>query len=286
MIADWQTNLLYLADTLLVKYPNFCKSLENILVKHSVKYSFLPGTNDVWAVDFMPIQTDISRFVQFTYNPCYLQTQTLLPTISNVDEICSEIGVLTIKSDLVVDGGNVIKGTDIVIMTSRIFKDNSNYAKDELLTKLKELFEVDKLFIIPEQPFDFTGHADGMIRLLNDQTLLINEPNFLESPRFLASFRSAIKKTGLEYVQIPYNPYNNIHKDHAQGCYMNFLQLDGTVLVPIFGMKEDDLAIRKFEELYPSCAIVPILSNDIANDGGILNCISWNILSRDDCGVP
>jgi len=121
-----------------------------------------------------------------------------------------------------------------------------------------------------------------MIRFLNDQTLLINEPNPLENPSFLASLRNAIKKTGLEYVQIPYNPYNNIHKDHAQGCYMNFLQLDGTVLVPIFRMKEDDLAIRKFEELYPSSAIIPILSNEVAHEGGILNCISWNILSQDD----
>jgi agmatine deiminase len=42
-------------------------------------------------------------------------------------------------------------------------------------------------------------------------------------------------------------------------------------------MKEDDIAMRKFEQLFAGQTIRTIDSNDIADEGGILNCITWNI---------
>lgn len=63
----------------------------------------------------MPIQTDLNNFVRFVYNPSYLQTKKNLETISNVDEICNIIGIKTLKTDIIVDGGNVTRWTNKVI---------------------------------------------------------------------------------------------------------------------------------------------------------------------------
>lgn len=78
MITDSQTNFLYLADTLAIKYPDFYKRFENVLKDCNIPFDFLPQTKDVWAVDFMPIQTDLNKFVQFVYNPAYLQAKKYL----------------------------------------------------------------------------------------------------------------------------------------------------------------------------------------------------------------
>ena len=43
-------------------------------------------------------------------------------------------------------------------------------------------------------------------------------------------------------------------------------------------MKENDEFVRQFEYLFAGQTIVTVPSNDIANAGGILNCITWNIL--------
>nr|WP_287936590.1 hypothetical protein [Algoriphagus sp.] len=52
MIPDSQTNFLYLADTLPKNYPDFyARSEQKLNVKH-VDFDFLPGTKDVWAVDY------------------------------------------------------------------------------------------------------------------------------------------------------------------------------------------------------------------------------------------
>src|SRR5450432_3960692 len=115
MITDSQTNKLFLAGCLPTKYPGFFKEFERVLYKCKINFELLPGTKDVWAVDYMPIQIDLNKFVRFVYNPEYLQKEEYLKTISNADSICEKIGIETIKSNIVLDGGNVIRASDKVI---------------------------------------------------------------------------------------------------------------------------------------------------------------------------
>jgi agmatine deiminase len=77
-----QTNLLYLADCLPKKNPAFANDFEQLLNKNHIEYSYLPNTKDIWAVDYRPVQLGINSFVNFIYNPDYLQTKSGLPHVS------------------------------------------------------------------------------------------------------------------------------------------------------------------------------------------------------------
>jgi agmatine deiminase len=277
MIPDSKTNFLYLADTLPKKYPTFYSEFEKVLHHCNISYKLLPGTKDVWAVDYMPIQIDLNKFVRFVYNPTYLQTKKYLKTISDVDSICEQIGIKTIKSNILLDGGNVTRTSDKVIMTDRIFAENPTYDRKQLIKELHDYFEVDKLFLVPEQPKDFTGHSDGMVRFIDEQTVIINDFKE-ENEAFRRAFEIAIHNTGLNYSKIPYNLSHNANNDQANGDYINYLQMENTVIIPTFGIKEDDEVVKQFEQLFAGQTIAPIDANEIAKDGGILNCISWNIL--------
>ena len=277
MIKDNQTNFLYLADCLPKKYSNFYKQFVKTLTDCNIELALLPKTKDVWAVDYMPIQVDLTRFVRFVYYPSYLQSKKYLKTISDVDAICEHIGIETIKSKIILDGGNVTRTTDKVIMTDRIFIDNPDYKRKVLIKELLNLFQVDKLFLIPEQPKDFTGHSDGMVRFIDEETVIINDYK-LEKTDFRRAFEIAIHNTGLDYIKIPYNPYRNDSYNQANGDYINYLQMKNSVIIPTFGIKEDDEAVKQFQHLFAKQTIATVPSNEIANDGGILNCITWNIL--------
>lgn len=276
MIPDCQTTFLYLADTLPIKYPNFYKRFESLLKKNQIKFGLLPNTRDVWAVDYMPLQIDQNKFVRFTYNPRYLQTKKYLKTISDCDEICKAINTETIKSKIILDGGNVTKFTDIVIMTDRIFIDNPQIEKKKLIKQLEKLFQIEKLILVPEQPNDFTGHSDGMIRFIDSKNVIINDYS-KEKPEFSRAFEIALHNAGLNYIKIPYNIYENSSKDCANGVYVNYLQMENIIIVPVFNIKEDERSVKKLEQIFSSSTILTIDANEIANDGGILNCISWNI---------
>jgi len=132
LIPDNKTNFLYLADTLPKKYSNFFQQFEKVLNKCNINFELLPKTKDVWAVDYMPIQVEVDKFVRFVYNPSYLQSKKYLKTISDVDSICKELEIETIKSNIILDGGNVTRTIDKVIMTNRIFIENPGYNRKQL----------------------------------------------------------------------------------------------------------------------------------------------------------
>ena len=60
--------------------------------------------------------------------------------------------------------------------------------------------------------------------------------------------------------------------------HLKTAQMEKTLIIPTFGIKEDDIAVKQLETIFAGQKIATIESNEIANDGGILNCITWNIL--------
>ncbi|RZK07017.1 MAG: hypothetical protein EOO46_14860 [Flavobacterium sp.] len=241
-----------------------------------VDFALLPNTKDVWAVDYMPIQVADNSFVQFIYNPDYLQPKTWQKTISDVNAICDSLQLSRNLSNIVLDGGNVIKWKGTVIMCDKVFRENPKISRQQLSAKLRELFQIDKLYFVPQEPKDTIGHADGMIRFIDSGTVLINDLS-KEEAEFTRAFLIALDNAGLSYVQIPYNPYQNKSYSQANGCYINFLQMKDIIFVPVFGLNEDDKVLNQLENIFTNHKVIPIESNEIANNGGVLNCISWNI---------
>lgn len=278
MIQDDQTNFLYLADSLSKKYPDFYRRFVNVLEDTCINYALLPGTKDVWAVDYMPVQVSKNRFIQFFYNPDYLRsTVKWSKTISDVDSICRSIGIVPERSDIVLDGGNVIRSNSKVIMCDKVFSENPGIPPDKLIDELQQLLQVDKIIFIPTDPSDFTGHADGMVRFYNDDTVLVNDYS-KEDRGFQKRLLVALKDAGLTCIEIPYNPSNNKKNDQANGIFINYLEMKQGIIIPVYGMQEDILVVKQFEQLFPGHNIKSIDSSEIALDGGVLNCITWNIL--------
>ena len=281
MITDFETNFLWLADSLPKKSPNFYKRLEKLLIENKVEFNLLPGTKDIWAVDYMPIQICKDKLIQFIYHPDYLQSKKWQKTISDTDAICKSINVKPNKSEIIVDGGNVIRTSDKVIMCEKVFIENPRYKRKELIAMLESLFEVDEIIFIPTYPKDEFGHADGIIRIIDNKTVLINKSSPKDSKHeieFGKLLRSILRKKNISYHELAYNPFNNKSDIQANGTYINYLQMKGIVFVPIYGMKEDEIAVKAMEEFFAGSKIESIDCNEIANEGGVLNCISWNIL--------
>ena len=276
MIPDSLTNFLYLADCLPKKYPTFFTSFEKLLIECKIDFALIPHTKDVWAVDYMPIQIAGNNLVQFTYNPTYLKPKKYLPTISDVYKICATMGLSTLKTDIVLDGGNVVRSAHKAIMTDRIFGENPHYDRKQLIKKLHELLQIDKLYFVPEQPGDFTGHSDGMVRFINEDTVVVNNYS-KEKDWFKRAFEIAIHNTGLEYITLPYSVEQNKTNEQANGDYINYLQMQNCIIVPTFNKNADESAVSKLEEIFAGQTIKTIDCSEIANDGGVLNCISWNI---------
>jgi len=277
MKNEAQTNFLYLADSLSSSFPAFAERFVQSLQSVNFSYAFLPGTKDIWAKDYMPIQFGITDFVQFIYRPSYLfEPEDLSHTISEVDAICQAIGITPIKSDILVDGGNVVHYGNKVIMTDRVFEENEGLSRYEVIAEMEGMLDVSGIIFIPADGNDYCGHADAMVRFLDEKTVLMNAYKYSDK-KLAASIQTILKQKGFEIIPVPYNVYNNDSLDSAVGTYINFLEMEQAIFVPIFNREQDENAMNLFEQLYPGRIIVPLLSTEIAEEGGVLNCISWNI---------
>lgn len=276
LFHDNETNKVYFSSWLTSKrYSKIFKDIQSSLIKHSIDYDLLYNTNDIWARDYMPIQRKDNTYIFYKYTPDYLKNQTIYQTNpKEVDIFVQPNDFLFEEIDLIIDGGNIIRANDKIIITDKIFKENSMISKHKIIDTLLNIFEINNVIIIPQQPEDITGHSDGMIRFVDNNTILLNDFS-LESKAYNNALTKSIKNHNLEIIRVQYS--SDFFKNKDWGAYLNYMQIGNTLLLPIYNIKEDERIYDFFTSIFINHNIETIDSNFIINGGGALNCISWNI---------
>lgn len=271
--------VVYMSELLKERFPDCYNRLTSTLKKHNVEYRLLKGTKDIWCRDYMPVQTESGKFIQFTYNPSYLKgKKEWEESRSDVTEICKLNNIDATSSDINLDGGNVLICDGRAIISDRIFTENPTKDKDSLVNELSKLLECE-IIIIPalkSKDEDFTGHADGMVRFVNRNTILGNERRPDEYKYMKDGLQKAIDVFDLTYIDVPYfETKDSMHPESAIGIYVNYLEVNDLIVVPVFGREEDAQAIDIIQKAFPNKQIETINYNDVAKEGGLLNCTTW-----------
>ncbi len=281
MITDRETNFIYISDLLESKAPKTFAQLKHWFEKLDISYGFLSKTNDLWVVDFMPLQITQDYFLQYKYDPDYLKPKKYQSTKTDSNIVCNEIGVTANKVNIVLDGGNIVKSKTKAILTTKVFKENSTYPEHNLITEIKNQLQVEQVIVIPQEPKDFVGHSDGMVRFIDENTVLINSyPKDKTYEDFAYSLRWSLRNAGLHYVEFPYTSWKNIDANDATGCYINFLEIENYIFYPVFADYNDQLALIQLQKVFKDRQFIDIDCRDLAKLGGVLNCATWNIQKR------
>lgn len=279
MIADKETNFVYLSNLLEEKCPKEYKQLKHWFDKLEIRNDTLPNTKDLWVVDFMPLQVRQDYFVQYKYDPDYLKPKKEQPTKTDPAKVYNEIGIVPNKLSIVLDGGNVVKCKSKAIITTKVFRENPDYPEHNLIAEIKNQLQVNQVIIIPQEPKDFVGHADGMVRFIDEETVLINQyPNDKTYQDFGYAFRWSLRNAGLHYVELPYTSWQNEDENDATGCYINLLEVGKTIFYPVFAQHADQLALIQLRHAFKDRELIDIDCRELAKRGGVLNCATWNIL--------
>jgi agmatine deiminase len=282
MITDWQTNKIYLSEILVEKFPKTYKMLLEQLKVFGYIPERLPNTFDIWARDYMPIQITENKFIEYRYDPDYLQGNSEEMETRELktypDIVCDTIGLKTIKTDIIIDGGNVVKSDNSVILTDKVVWENErHYTEKQLVKKIHELFEVDKVILIPwDEECDY-GHADGMLRFINKDKVLISGFYETEDNELKKWILDSLEKAKIEWDWLRVSE-KEIEDNIA---YINFLQTKDLILVPSLNRPEDDEAIKQISKHFPEYSskdrIEKVDMREIVRFDGALNCITWTI---------
>jgi agmatine deiminase len=279
MIAGKATDTVYFSEILLTdkRFTKTFNALTKLLGKHSIKYDFLKATKDIWCRDYMPIQIERGKFVQFRYEPSYLKDDLELQ--SDPKKVCKANNIKPQFSKINLDGGNVVNWSDRAIITDRVFDENLEYSsKNKLIAEIEKLLDVE-IIVIPQIKSDMTGHADGMVRFVDRNTVLGNDRE-KEFKYWKNGINQILKEKGIEYIDIPFLDHKEKkYPDHAIGCYVNYLEVENLIVLPIFETEKnkDQEVYDKFREIFPDREIETINYNEIGFYGGLLNCTTWTI---------
>lgn len=272
------SHVVYLSALMASRYPETCRRLTEILDRHNVAFAFLNGTKDIWCRDFMPVQAPSGRLIQFRYDPSYLRDSRYSDSRSDVRHVDDANNIKPIFSDINLDGGNVVMYGNKAIITDRVFSENPDWTKETLLSELSKLLECEITIIPAYKPdYDFTGHADGMIRFVDNETVLVN--NLEQDFKYMKkAITKALDNANLKYINFPFFDHRiKGNREHAIGIYLNYLEVGDLIVMPVFGVpgNKDAEALAKLEEVFPDKTIETIDYHDVALKGGILNCTTW-----------
>ena len=253
------------------KYSLSAKNLFSALSDSGEEFALFDGAKDIWARDYMPVRTKGGKYMSFRYEPSYLADDPQLRTNFKTD-IAPHFTLPVTYSNINLDGGNVVfsPSRSKAVITDRVFSENPAYDKRTLLTELENLLEAE-IIIIPSLKSDMTGHADGVVRFVNENTVIGNASPYKNG--YEQKVKSVLKKHGISVLDFPY--FDSDGKS-AVGSYLNFLETEKQIFLPVFGEAQDKEAVKCAKEVFDK-EIIPVNINGIAEEGGVLNCISWEI---------
>ena len=88
--------------------------------------------------------------------------------------------------------------------------------------------------------------------------------------------QKVIEKYGLKYINVPFFEHKDPkHPLSAIGVYVNYLEVNNLIVLPVFGRDEDKQAVDIIQEAFPDRVIETLNYNDVAYEGGLLNCTTW-----------
>ena len=282
MISDFETNSIYFSELLKTeeRLTGLFNELSGVLKSQGINPKFLPKTKDIWARDYMPIQLTNEKFVEYRYDPDYLQGIQYRHLKTSPDIVCDAIGLKTNKTDIILDGGNVVKSNNTVILTDKVIEENKKiYSRSRLTNIIKELFEVQKVVFIPRDKKCPFGHADGMLRFINEDRVLISGFYETVGNSFTTKLLAALKSAKIKWEWL-----RCAKKEKEENiAYINFLQTRDLILLPKLNRRnEDKAALNAIKTFFPDYdkrnRIFQIDTSALFKLGGALNCISWTIL--------
>lgn len=204
--------------------------------------------------------------------------------------VFAETVVMRDYSGFVFEGGAIeSNGQGCLLTTSACLLSpnrNGHMGREEIDGKLREMFHAEKVIWLDHgflEGDDTDSHIDTLARFCAPDTIAYvscNDPSdvhYEELRAMEAELRLAVNQDGEPFKLVPL-PMADAITDHEgqrlPATYANFLILNNAVLLPVYGVRQDEEAIRILAELFQGREIIPVNSVPLIRQHGSVHCVS------------
>jgi hypothetical protein len=285
-VPDWQTSKVILVDPgiweeyrepagdLRPVYRELWAALDDLGIEHEV----LTGDDfpaDIWIRDWGFVAGHYFRF-----EPSYAKGLYLPGLVAKARRMLDHrLGCRPSGVPLIMDGGNFIHNGRTVILTDKVLMDNAAMSKAAVERAILDLgFE--QVVFIPVEPDDDVAHADGIVRFISADVLLVNDYTGSDFTGYRKRLMRVLETSGIGARIVPFPWFSTTQKKgrvwSAAGVYINFILTRDGIVYPTFNHPLDEKVARVLAENTP-LPLRPVFASPLAWHGGVLNCISLNV---------
>ena len=197
-------------------------------------------------------------------------------------------GLREFTSSLIAEGGGVsVDGDGTILTTLSCFPNanrNPDWTLDQIETELKDMLGGDKVIWLPgnlhERETD--GHVDGIAAFLAPGLVLVKGEGPVDHDWYdinlanIAALEGQTDAKGrpLTVIRVPDAAKYVTDSDRFCRSYVNSYICNGGLVMPKFGLREDDMVREIYEEYLPDRHVVQVDIPSIAIGGGGIHCIT------------
>jgi agmatine deiminase len=247
---------------------------------------------DVWFRDYGPTfvvngKGDLAM-VHWIFNSWGDKYEELLKDRLIVDHINQTMHLRCFEPGIVLEGGSIdVNGKGTVLTTEQCLLNknrNPNLTKNEIEAYLKDYLGVTHIVWLKKgiEGDDTDGHIDDLARFVNPTTVVCayeedkKDENYAilkENYNFLCESTDQDGKK-LTVIKLPMPGYVDGDGKRLPASYANFYIGNTTVLVPVFGHKNDAQALSILQKQFPDRKVTGINCVDLVYGLGSIHCIS------------
>ena len=296
-ICNYEKLLLITYDEL---HQTHVKSLleANDIPLSSVVFSTVE-TNDTWTRDYGPIGLSNGEqiFLQdFRFNAWGNKFSIAKDNTVNKQLIAAQhlLCHQFQSHSLVLEGGSIdVDGKGTLLTTKQCLLNknrNPDLSQAEIEEYLSSMLNIHQIHWLSEGLIigdDTDSHIDMLARFVSPRTIVYAACENKDDPHFKPlSLMHAELRDLKSFDNIPYQlkalPIPDAIIDdegnRLPASYVNFLVINGAVLLPIYGDKNDDIAIEVLKDCFPDRKIIPINARAAIAQGGSLHCLTMQLI--------
>ena len=257
------------------------------LVEPGVRIIVQP-LGDIWLRDTGPIVAGAGtarRARNFEFN--WWGEKFVMPGDQEVGAaLARESGLPVDDQDWVLEGGAIdVDGTGLCVTTEECLLNsnrNPTLTREDIAVRLHQSLGIERLLWLGKGLIgDHTdGHIDNLASFVGEGRLAIpvaagdDDPN----AEIYADARARAAAFGdIEIVDLPSPGRVEVDGELAAASYMNFYIGNGTVVVPTYGVPNDQAAVDALAALFPDRRAVGVPARGIIVGGGSFHCSSQQL---------
>lgn len=228
---------------------------------------------DIWTRDFFPVRPDAPILFRYAAaaqggkqkDADWVQAEFL--------RFAKRHGLEFRRAPWILDGGNVVDNSrDRAIVTDRFLADNG-LDKDHGAAVLREALAVERVAILPADPEDRLGHADGMAAFVASNAVALTRYGGKFQQALERELRAAFPNVRIVELETRFDDdaFDPLYGS-AKGIYANATVTDRFIYLPVYGLDTDDAALARIRAAADR-EVVPIDASAVAQMGGSVRCL-------------